>query len=65
MEEDSDQSILLLDYMDIMRRSGWKITHIIDCPLSTQRFLPNMVGRMQRNRTLGVVRRSLLIGRKK
>ena len=65
MEEDPDQSILLLDYMDIMRRSGWKITHIIDCPLSTQRFLPNMVGRMQRNRTLGVVRRSLLIGRKK
>ena len=65
MEEDPDQSILLLDYMDIMRRSGWKITHIIDCPLSTQRFLPIMVDRMQRNRTLGVVRRSLLIGRKK
>ena len=28
------QSILLLDYMDIMRRSGWEITHIIDCPMS-------------------------------
>lgn len=65
MDEDPDQSILLLDYMDIMNRSGWKITHIIDCPLSTQRFLPNMVSRMQKNRTLGVVRRSLMIGRKK
>ena len=65
LNEDPGRSIFLLDYMDIMRRSGWKITHIIDCPLSTQRFLPNMVSRMQKNRTLGVVRRSLMIGRKK
>ncbi len=65
MEEDPDQSILLSDYMDIMRRAGWKITHIIDCPLSTQRFKPNQVRRMQNNLTLGVVRRSLIVGRKK
>jgi hypothetical protein len=64
MEEDPDQSILLLDYMDIMRRSGWKITHLIDCPLSTQRFKPNQVRRMQNNRILGVIRRSLIIGTK-
>ena len=64
-EEDPDQSILLSDYMDIMRGSGWKITHIIDCPLSSQRFKPNQVRRMQKNRTLGVIRRSLIIGMKK
>ncbi len=23
-----------MDYIDIMKRSGWEITHIIDCPLS-------------------------------
>jgi len=28
MEEDPDESILLLDYADIMRRSGWKVTPI-------------------------------------
>jgi hypothetical protein len=44
-----------------MKRSGWEITHIIDCPLPTQRFLPNMVKRMKKNKTLGVVRRSLII----
>ena len=22
-----------MDYIDIMKRSGWEITHIIDCPL--------------------------------
>ena len=45
--------------------SPWEITHLIDCPLSTQRFLPHMVRSMQKNRTLGVVRRSLVIGRKR
>ena len=65
MEEDPTQSIFLSDYINLLKRSGWEITHIIDCPLSTQRFLPNMVSRMQKNRTLGVVRRSLIMGRKK
>jgi hypothetical protein len=62
MEEDPDQNILLFDYMDIMIRAGWKITHIIDCPMSSQRFKPNQVRRMQKNRTLGVIRRSMIVG---
>ena len=56
---------LFSDYIDLLKDSGWEITHIVDCPLSTQRFLPNMVSHMQKNRTLGIVRRSLIIGRKK
>jgi len=55
LEEDPGQSIFLSDYVDLLRRSGWGLTHIIDCPLSTQRFQPKMVSRMQKNRTLGVV----------
>jgi len=64
-EEDPGQSIFLSDYIDLLKASGWQLTHIVDCPLPTQRFLPNMVSRMHKNRTLGVVRRSLIIGRKK
>jgi len=64
-EEDPEQSIFLSDYIDLLKDSGWQLTHIVDCPLPTQRFLPNMVSRMHKNRTLGVVRRSLMIGRKK
>jgi len=64
VEEDPGQSIFLSDYIDLLKDSGWEITHIVDCPLSTQRFLPNMVSHMQKNRTLGIVRRSLIIGRK-
>ena len=52
-------------YIDLVKDSGWEITHVVDCPVSTQRFLPNMVIRMEKNRTLGVVQRSLIIGRKK
>jgi len=33
--------------------------------MSTQRFHANIVAQMQKNQTLGVVRRSLSIGRKK
>ncbi len=62
MEEDPDESILLFDYGDIMRGAGWKVTHLIDCPLSTERFRPHMVRNMQKNNTLGVVRRSLIVG---
>ena len=64
-EEDPGQSIFLSDYIDLLKDSGWEITHIIDCPMSTQRFQANIVAQMQKNRTLGIVRRSLIIGRKK
>jgi hypothetical protein len=64
-EEDPEQSIFLSDYIDLLKDSGWEITHIIDCPMSTQRFQANIVAQMQKNRTLGIVRRSLIIGRKK
>jgi hypothetical protein len=65
MEEDPGQGVLLSDYINLLQRSGWEITHFIDCPLSTERFLPHMVKRMQKNNTLGVVRRTLVIGRKR
>ena len=65
LNEDPGRSILLLDYMNILNRSGWEITHIIDCPMSTQRFQANIVAQMQKNRTLGIVRRSLIMARKK
>jgi hypothetical protein len=29
---------LLLEYAKLLENCGWKITHLIDCPLSTERF---------------------------
>jgi hypothetical protein len=61
LDENPDNAVLLLDYMKLLEKSGWQITHLIDCPLSTQRFTGNMVNGMQDKRTLGVVRRTLII----
>jgi transcriptional regulator with XRE-family HTH domain len=58
-----------MDYMSILNRSGWApISLIVPClskPEATQQFQANIVAQMQKNRTLGIVRRSLLIGRKR
>ena len=38
-----------MDYIDLLKASGWQLRHIVDCPLTplpTQRFLPNMVSRI-------------------
>jgi hypothetical protein len=63
VDEDPDKSILIHDYVDILKEAGWKITHIVYCPMSTQRFLRAHVPHMRKNRTLGVVSRCLIIGR--
>jgi hypothetical protein len=43
IDEDPENAILLLEYAKLLENCGWKITHLIDCPLSTERFLANMV----------------------
>ncbi|MBF0450157.1 MAG: ParB/RepB/Spo0J family partition protein [Candidatus Magnetomorum sp.] len=64
LNEDERDSILMFDYSKIMSDAGWKITQYIDCPMSTQRFNAGIVSQMQKNRILGVVRRTLIIARK-
>jgi len=63
LKEDAGQSVRIDDYIELLKSSGWEITHIIDCPMSTQRFQANIVSQMQKNRTLGVVRRSLIMAK--
>jgi len=62
-DEDPENAILLLEYAKLLENCGWKITHLIDCPLSTERFTGNMVKKMQDKRTLGIIRRTLIIGK--
>ena len=64
-DEDPENAILVLEYAKLLENCGWKITHLIDCPLSTERFTGNMVSRMQDKRTLGIIRRTLIIGKPK
>ena len=63
VDENPDNAILMLSYAKLLETCGWKVTHLTDCPLSTERFTGNMVNRMHEKRTLGIVRRTLIIGK--
>jgi len=63
LDENPNNAILMLTYAKLLEASGWEITHLLDCPLSTERFTGHMVDRMQGKRTLGVVRRTLIVGK--
>jgi len=53
LDEKEHESILISDYIQLLSKTGWKITQYIDCPLSTQRFHAGIVRQMQKKRTLG------------
>ena len=64
LKEDADNSITIFDYHRLLSETGWKVTHRIECPLSSERMSANQVKKMQEKRILGTVSRSLLIAKK-
>ena len=64
LKEDPDNSITIFDYHKLLSETGWKVTHRIECPLSSERMSANQVKKMQEKRILGTVSRSLLIAKK-
>ena len=48
-------------YCKVLKITGWKLTHIIQAPLSSGRFNAEMVAEMQEKRILGVVSRYVMI----
>ena len=62
-DEESENAILVLDYAKLLETCGWKVTHLIDCPLSTERFSDNTVSKMQDKRILGTIRRTMILGK--
>ncbi len=64
LKEKPDKSITIFDYHRILSKTGWKVTHRIECPLSSERLSGNQVQRMQDKRILGTVGRTLLIAKR-
>ncbi|MBT7629845.1 MAG: transcriptional regulator, partial [Desulfobacula sp.] len=60
-EEKYKSGILIDDYLDILKRTGWYHTHIIQAPMSSQRFNAGVVSAMQKKNILGVVSRYVII----
>jgi len=63
-EENTDKAITTYDYNRLLSAAGWKITHRIECPLSSERMTGNMVKKMQDRRILGTTMRTLHIAKK-
>lgn len=63
-KEKPDKSITIFDYHRFLSKTGWKVTHRIECPLSSERLSGNQVRKMQDKRILGTVTRTLLIAKR-
>jgi hypothetical protein len=63
-KENPDNSITIFDYHRILSETGWKVTHRIECPLSSERMNGGEVQKMQEKRILGTVGRSLIIAKR-
>ncbi|MCD4820477.1 MAG: hypothetical protein K8R11_00005, partial [Methanococcoides sp.] len=37
-KENPDNSITIFDYHRVLSKTGWKVTHRIECPLSSERL---------------------------
>ncbi len=60
-EESGKGAILIDDYLSILNKTGWQHTHIIQAPMSAQRFSAVVVSAMQKKRILGVTSRYVII----
>ena len=60
-EESREGSILIDDYLRILNKTGWQHTHIIQAPMSAERFSAGVVSAMQKKRILGVTSRYVII----
>jgi len=60
-EELRSNSVMIDDYLRIINKSGWEHTHIIQAPMSAQRFSAVVVSAMQKKRILGVTSRYVII----
>jgi hypothetical protein len=63
MDETGDQSIFMYEYALLIIKSGWKVTHIIQAPMSSERFQANVVAAMQKKKILGVTSRYVVVAK--
>jgi len=64
LKENEAKAITIFDYHRILSKTGWKVTHRIECPLSSERMSGNEVLKMQDKRILGTVGRSIIIAKR-
>ena len=61
LDETPEDSILIDDYLKVLNKRGWQRTHIIQAPMSSERFEAGVVSAMQRKKILGVTNRYVIV----
>jgi hypothetical protein len=64
MDERAGNSIMVVDYFNALKKAGWEVTHIIQAPMSSERFQANVVAAIQKKRILGVTSRYVVVAKK-
>ncbi len=64
INESRSEAILITDYCKFLDNTGWEVSHIIQAPMSSERFQANVVAAMQKRKILGVTSRYVIIARK-
>jgi DNA modification methylase len=62
--ETATNAIMIDDYLDIIKKSGWQRTHILQAPLTSERFNAAAVSAMQKKRIIGVISRYVIMARR-
>ncbi|MBN1276983.1 MAG: ParB N-terminal domain-containing protein, partial [Deltaproteobacteria bacterium] len=47
LEENEEEAILIIDYGILMRNAGWAVSHVMQAPMSSERFQAGTVSAMQ------------------
>jgi len=64
INENRKNSIMIDDYLSALGKGGWEATHIIQAPMSSERFQANIVAAaMQKKKILGVTSRYVIIAK--
>jgi len=64
INENRKNSIMIDDYLSALGKGGWEATHIIQAPMSSERFQANIVAAaMQKRKILGVTSRYVIIAK--
>jgi hypothetical protein len=63
VSESRENSILINDYLAMLNKCGLSETHIIQAPMSSERFQANVVAAMQEKKILGVTSRYVIIAK--
>ena len=64
MDEIREKSILINDYAERIKNAGWKISYLIQAPMSPEKYQGEVAAEMARRKILGVTCRHVVIARK-